>query len=181
MKNQKTAMSRLLSFALVICMLAGLLSVQVFAYDDGHGTEVVEIFENEPLENVAVLPDSASGSLSDTVTVVVQAADKITGNQVAVPNATVRLKVDGKELRTATTGSDGKAYLSLAGLTYEQKARATVSADAVISRGKAINGTGRDKLYNDYYPKTIDPATGKSEYYRYTMELHSEKIDSAGN
>lgn len=118
---------------------------------------------------------SDTSSASDIVNVHVTAVNKTTGLKENVADATVRLLVGSEEKSTAITDLNGVATISLAGLTLEEKYKATISADKIVSRGKAIDGTARDDLYNKYYPKE------EGEYYRYTMELHSEWIDRNGN
>ena len=118
---------------------------------------------------------SDTSSASDIVNVHVTAVKKTTGLKENVADATVRLLVGSEEKSTAITDLNGVATISLAGLTLEEKYKATISADKIVSRGKAIDGTARDDLYNKYYPKE------EGEYYRYTMELHSEWIDRNGN
>ena len=183
MKAKKLSAVAILSCLLLICMLISMLPMQVLAAEPAsheHSEEIDLFSPADDAETVVELSEDST-AITDFVTVNVTAQLKSTGAAVPVPGATVRLFVDGVQIRTAIADASGQAKISLAGLTYEQKERATISADTIVSRGKAINGTGRDALYEKYYPKTVNPLTGQEEYYRYTMELHSETIDKNGN
>lgn len=105
----------------------------------------------------------------------VSAIDKNTNEEVPVPKAEVYLYVDGELRGTYTTDDNGYKKIPLDHLTEKELQKATISAKKIVSQGTAINGTARDDLF-EHFPKDED-----GDYYRYTMELHSEKIDDAGN
>ncbi len=106
----------------------------------------------------------------------VTAEDKDTGEMVDIADAEVSLYIGSALRRTVVTNSEGIAILSIADLTDEELAKATVSAKAEVSHGMASYKNVRTKLY-DYYPIHEDD----SEPYRYRMELHSSWIDEQGN
>lgn len=140
----------------------------------------LSLFSMELAESIA---SEGSSSAADIVKVNVTATNKSTGLGEKIENANVRLFVGETEKRTAKTNSDGVAEISLAGLSLEERLNATISADKVVSLGKAIDGAARDSLFNNY-PKDIDDLDGDgntSEYIRYQTELHSEWIDRNGN
>lgn len=128
-------------------------------------------------DKASVMPLATTGktAITDVVKVKVTAINDSTGAEEVVPGATVRLFVGTTQKKTAVTDSNGIATISLSGLTIDEKHKATVSADKVVSRGKAIDGNARDNLYTKYYPND------GGGFYRYTMELHSETIDKNGN
>ena len=175
---------RLLSFAMVLCILIGMIPVPALAAEDqpdGNQNDVTvpaEAWSPDPggvtdRGSTSVLAGTSS---ADIVNVTVTATDSRTGSTVTVPGATVNLNV-GSEVHSTWTddNNDGIVEVSMADLSYEQRLAATVSAYKVVSRGKAIGGDDRDPLFQ-YYPEDED-----GEYYRYTMELHSETIDENGN
>lgn len=122
---------------------------------------------------------TSSDASSDIVKVHVTAVNRNTGNTVDAGGANVNLYV-GSKLISSTPDSDGDGIveISLAGLTIEERQNATVSAEKIVSRGQAIEDGDRDLLFNNF-PK--DPEDESGDYYRYTMELHSEEIDANGN
>ena len=109
------------------------------------------------------------------INVYVSAIDKNTNEEVPVPKAEVYFYVDGELRGTYTTDDNGYKKIPLDHLTEKELQKATISAKKIVSRGKAINGTARDALF-EHFPKDEN-----GDYYRYTMELHSETIDDAGN
>ena len=109
------------------------------------------------------------------VSVYVTAIDKSTNKEVKVPNAEVYLYVGEEERGYYTTDDKGYVEIPLDHLTEKELQKATISAKKIVSRGTAINGTARDDLF-EHFPKDED-----GDYYRYTMEFHSETIDDAGN
>ena len=183
MKHLKR-MKRLIPLLLAFVLLLNVLSVQLFAAEDAsdpnqnNGSGPVEEWVYTPASSGTRSGSAArtTGASSDIIRVKVTAEDRITGvKDVPIEGADVNLYV-GTDLRaTGKTGSDGFAEISLAGLSYVERQNATVSANKIVSRGKAVTGTGRDRLFQSL-PKDED-----GEYYRYTMELHSETIDKHGN
>ena len=115
-----------------------------------------------------------NGTTKNVVNVCVTAIDKSTNKEVPVPNAEVYLYVGEEERGYYTTDSEGYIEIPLDHLTEKEIQKATISAKKIVSQGKAINGTARDDLF-EHFPKDED-----GDYYRYTMELHSEKIDDKG-
>ena len=96
---------------------------------------------------------------------------------VPVEGAVVTLQQGDTVLVTAVSDAEGKALLSLEGLTNEQLLNTTVQAYAVVDRGKGFtdeNFTGRDNLFQNF-PKDDD-----GNYYRFEYQLHSEEIDTNG-
>ena len=146
------------------------------ASDNNQITETPEEWIYVPSESAPTLDSAGAASSADLVQVRVTATDKNTGKQVDVPGATVNLYV-GSALRSSVVDDDGDGMveISLAGLSYEERQNATISANKIVSRGKAIDGSARDDLF-EHFPTDED-----GEYYRYTMELHSETIDTNGN
>ena len=144
--------------------------------DNNQITETPEEWIYIPSESAPTLNSSGEESSADLIKVRVTATDKVTGEQVDVPGATVNLYV-GSALKSSVVDDDGDGIveISLAGLSYEERQNATVSANKIVSRGKAIDGSARDDLY-EHFPKDSE-----GDYYRYTMELHSETIDTNGN
>ena len=118
---------------------------------------------------------ASTRSTADIVKVHVTAKDRTSGETVSVPGASVNLYVKGKRIRTTYSDENGDAEISLAGLSLVERRNATISADKVVSRGTAIDGGDRDKLFRNF------PKDGDGDYYRYTLELHSETLDSNGN
>ena len=118
--------------------------------------------------------DESSSGINNVIKVKVTATDRETNKIEPVENAEVKLYTD-IGVTTFPTDNNGIAEVSLKGLTNEQIRNATISASKVVSRGKAIDGLSRDKLF-EHLPKDE-----KGDYYRYTKELHSETIDSYGN
>ena len=189
MTIKQLSISKAISFLLATIILVGIIPFNVMAVRSNSNDIVVPVDEweyipsNEVpsmfLQETPMLFSSKNAdeslSASDMVNVHVTAVNKTTGLKENVADATVRLFVGSEEKSTAITDLNGVATISLAGLTLEEKYKATISADKIVSRGKAIDGTARDDLYNKYYPKE------EGEYYRYTMELHSEWIDRNGN
>lgn len=123
------------------------------------------------------LTSSEIDSAADTVVVHVTATDRESGETVYVEGATVCLYVGTTLYRSAASDADGTAIISLKGLSANQRKNATVSAKKVVSRGKALaeDDTARDQLFEHF------PTDDNGNYYRYTMELHSETIDFNGN
>ncbi len=122
-----------------------------------------------------VVAEEVAGSSADIVEVHVTATDRETGEIVSVPGAEVNLYVGSAYIRSTKADSNGVAKVSLAGLSLKERKNATISANTVVAQGTAIDGDDRDPLFQ-YFPKDAD-----GNYYRYTMELHSEKIDEDGN
>jgi len=189
-------MKRIVSLLLMVGIMMSVLSAPVFAEIPsvpGNSNDLVtkvEKWEYNPDKNVTFSlfddePGDTDGSAADVVKVNVTATEKSTGGKVPVSGATVRLFVGAKEMESkrGITNSEGVAEISLAGLTLEQRLTATISADKVMSVGKAIDGTARDLLFKNY-PKDTKDTDGdgnKDEYIRYQTELHSEWIDTNGN
>ena len=115
---------------------------------------------------------TSSDASSDIVKVHVTAKNRTTSADVSVAGAEVGLYVGSKLISTTTTDSSGVAEVSLAGLSIEERQNATVSAKKIVSRGQAIDGDDRDLLFNNF------PKDESGDYYRYTLELHSEEIDA---
>lgn len=138
-------------------------------------TENVYASNEVTLFSLPEVTETVESASSDIVEVHVTAKEKDSGANVDVSDASVRLYVGSELISTTSTDSKGIARVSLAALSIEERSNATISADKVVSRGKAINGTARDDLFENF-PKDED-----GDYYRYTMELHSETIDSNGN
>lgn len=151
--------------------------------DDNNNAHPVEEWEYAPNKTLdqstsTFSTDAAlegSEQSADIVVVNVTAMDRRSGKMVSVAEAEVNLYVGSNLMSTTVSDDDGIARVSLSGLTIEQRRKATISANKVVSRGKGINGSARDKLF-EYFPKDEN-----NEYYRYTMELHSETIDRNGN
>ena len=187
MQAKTSTFTRLLAFLLVASMCMGFLPAQAFATEDNDNNNTAapaEEWVNTPRESFQ--PDMATegseGSSADLIKVHVTATEESSGETVSVAGATVRLYVGSEQVRTATTDAEGNAELSLVGLSLEQRRKATVSADKVVSRGTAIDGDDRDALFSQF-PRDTEDADGdgnSEEYYRYTMELHSETIDKNG-
>ncbi len=189
MKSKKAA--QFLSVLLAICMVLVVLPIQAAAADDEGNNQIGQAAEwvytpntqtnlvasaGAPHVSASADTRSSIGGASDTVRVHVTATDKATGNEVDVEGAVVNLYVGGDYIRSSEpTNSNGYTNVSLAGLSTEQRLNATVSASKVVARGKAIDGTARDKLFNHF------PKDDSGDYYRYTLELHSETIDENGN
>ena len=112
---------------------------------------------------------------AESIEVTVHAYDIEKEEDVPVEGAVVTLSRQGSVLRKTESGPDGKAILSLEGLTSDELSGATVEAYKITDRGKAISGPKRDALF-EYYPKDEN-----GEYYRYEYQLHSETIDPNGN
>ena len=190
MKTSKF-LKRLLSLAIAIVMLFSLISTQVAAIEDG--TDCNQNDVSTPVEEWTYIPGqrttsyrngtaattggvkSTSASSADIVKVYVTATDRSTGETVPVEGADVNLYVGSEFISSTKSVSGGLAEVSLAGLTTAQRRNATISASKVVSRGKAINGNARDDLFEHF------PVGENGDYYRYTMELHSETIDGNGN
>ena len=184
MHSSRKAFWRVLSFALALCMLVGLIPVQVLATESESNDNQNNV--TVPVEDWTYTPGQvtahgsatvmAGESSSDILKVYVTATERSSGSDVTVPGATVNLYI-GSSLHSSHKDEDGDGMveISLAGISYEDRLKATVSASKVVSRGKAIDGDDRDDLF-EYFPKDED-----GEYYRYTMELHSESIDRHGN
>ncbi|MGN1308159.1 MAG: S-layer homology domain-containing protein [Faecousia sp.] len=184
-------LKRLLSLAIALVMLFGMISAQVAAAEDD--TDCNQNDVSTPIEEWTYTPrqgttsyrsgttatidevKGTSGSSADIVKVHVTATDRSTGETVSVAGADVNLYVGTKFISSCKSGSDGVAEVSLAGVTAVQRRNATISASKVVSRGKAINGNARDDLFEHF------PVDENGDYYRYTMELHSETIDENGN
>ncbi len=113
---------------------------------------------------------------SNSVTVTVTATDKDTNEKVPVPGAIVTLYIGEVADRTgAKTDADGKTTISLEDLTEEELHKATISAYKVIDQTDAIDDVTRDPLFNHF------PDDEEGENIRLEFQLHSEKIDEAGN
>ena len=176
---------RLLSLVIVLTLLLSMIPLQAFAAPDGSNNSqnntdtVVEEWSYLPKQTTPTLLTGKSETSSNIVEVTVTATDRSTGETVTVPGATVNLYV-GSELRSSVSDedNDGIVEISLAGLSFEERQNATISANKVVSRGTAINGTDRDDLFENF---PINPDDADGNYYRYTLELHSETIDSNGN
>ena len=185
--NSGNSLKRLLSLAIAFVMLFSLIPAQVAAMEDhssnnqNNASTPVEEWNYTPglqtsFTAQTLLSDGDSTeSSADIVEVKVTAVDRSSGETVTVEGADVNLYVGGNLISTTASDSDGIAKVSLAGLTIEQRQNATISANKIVSRGKAINGTARDDLFEHF------PTDENGEYYRYTMELHSETIDENGN
>ena len=191
---KKTSIYQFISSLLVIVIFCGVFPLNIIAVEDNSNdiTTPVEEWVYHPTDELptvfteTVAPMLLSSgdeiqttiSAEDMVNVHVSAINKTTGLEEDVENATVRLFVGADEKMTETTDIYGNATISLHDLTLEEKNKATISADKIIARSKALEyeyGTGREALYDKYYPKD------KGEYYRLSMELHSEWIDRNGN
>lgn len=176
---------RILTLLFAVCILLGMISETVLATerDDNNNAHPVEEWEYAPNKTLdqstsTFSTDAAlegSEQSADIVVVNVTAMDRRSGKMVSVAEAEVNLYVGSNLMSTTVSDDDGIARVSLSGLTIEQRRKATISANKVVSRGKGINGSARDKLF-EYFPKDEN-----NEYYRYTMELHSETIDRNGN
>ena len=162
-----TSLKRLLSFAIVLVMLFCMIPAQVSATEDdtrsnqnNNATPVEEWNYTPSLQTSITAPtlmsdgDSTESS-ADIVKVRVTAVDRSSGETVTVSGADVNLYVGSNLISTTVSGSDGIAEVSLAGLTIEQRQNATISANKVVSRGKAINGTARDDLF-EHFPTDED-------------------------
>jgi len=195
MKSTTQTTKRILSVILAVFMLVGLIPAQlVFAVEDNANnvsgpaeewvyTPSATSSSGTALSVADAKPIESVGSSADIIKITVKAKNKATDEDENIANADVHLYV-GSELKSTTkTNSEGVAEVSLAGLSFEDRMNATVSASKIVSRGNAIDGTARDKLFRNF-PKDTEDADedgNTSEYYRYTLELHSETIDSAGN
>ena len=182
---------RLWSVCLVFCLLLGMFQFQAYAAEykqnDSNNNQVVphEEWTYTPGKSVSnhnapysVSLQSASGDTSsagDIVKVHVTATDRTTSAAVAVPNAEVKLYVGGTLASSTIADENGNAEVSLSGLSLVDRRNATISASKIVSRGTAINGNGRDALFQNF------PKDESGQYYRYSLELHSESIDSNGN
>ena len=188
MQTIHTFTKRLLAFLLVASMCLSFVPAQAFATEENDNNNTAA-----PAEEWVYTPrksfqpdmaaDGSEGSSADLIKVHVTATEEDSGEKVSVAGATVRLYVGTEEVRTATTDAEGNAELSLTGLSIEQRRKATVSADKIVSRGTAIDGDDRDALFSQF-PRDTEDADGdgnSDEYYRYTLELHSETIDKSGN
>lgn len=183
--NNRKPWKRLLSMAMALIMLICLIPTQTIAGaaqsadNQNNNTEPVEewVYTPEP-DSLTIAPmavGTTADSSADIVKVHVTATDRNTNEKVSVAGASVNLYVGADYRGTFVSDENGIAEVSLAGLSYTQRKNATISASKVVSRGKAIDGTDRDDLF-EHFPK--DDA---GEYYRYTLELHSETIDTNGN
>ena len=182
---------RLWSVCLVFCLLLGMFQFQAYAAEykqnDSNNNQVVphEEWTYTPGKSVSnhnapysVSLQSASGDTSsagDIVKVHVTATDRTTSAAVAVPNAEVKLYVGGTLASSTIADENGNAEVSLSGLSLVDRRNATISASKIVSRGTAINGNSRDALFQNF------PKDESGQYYRYSLELHSESIDSNGN
>lgn len=183
--NNRKPWKRLLSMAMALIMLICLIPTQTIAGaaqsagNQNNNTEPVEewVYTPEP-DSLTIAPaavGTTADSSADIVKVHVTATDRNTNEKVSVAGASVNLYVGADYHGTFVSDENGIAEVSLAGLSYTQRKNATISASKVVSRGKAIDGSDRDDLF-EHFPKDAD-----GDYYRYTLELHSETIDSNGN
>ena len=112
---------------------------------------------------------------AEAVEVTVTALSRENREAVPVEGATVTLSQWGRVLVSAESGPDGKAVLSLDGLSKGELQNATVEAYVTTDRGMATAETGKDDLFSHY------PKDENGETYRYEYQLHSETIDDNGN
>lgn len=180
---------RFLSILLTLCLALGLsplASAQSSSEESGNNAVVQPAEPWEYTPGTAALPQNSAfsalsasaddaGSSSDLVEVHVTAVDRTSGETVSVPGANVDLYVGGTRIRSTTSDDSGNATVSLAGLSLVDRRNATISANKVVSRGTAIDGSNRDALFQNF------PKDESGQYYRYSLELHSESIDSNGN
>lgn len=172
---------RLLPFVMALALAIG---APAAAYaDDGSNNnqapapEWVYEPQEDASEGISLLSagTASESAAADVVKVHVTAQDSETGETVPVPNAQVNLYVGADLKQSVTADENGYAEVPLSGLDLVDRMNASVSASAVVTQGKGINGNSRDKLFANL-PKDAD-----GDYYRYTLELHSETIDEHGN
>ena len=192
MKSKQIAALLLAMVLLLNVWLPGYAAAAEPESSDNNDTVPVEAWTYTPgtqasCTPVTLLSDGSDSdeSSADIVKVYVNAEDRTTGETVAVTDANADLEVNlyvGSTLISSNKDEDldGMVEVSLAGLSIEERQNATISANAVVSQGKAIDGTARDDLF-EHFPTSDFDGDGVQEYYRYTMELHSETIDANGN
>ncbi len=198
MKSKTQKAKQILCVILAVFMLAGLIPAQLASAVESNSNNVsgpVEEWVYTPsvpatdsttlavagADEIEAVGSTEDGSSADIIKVTVKATEKATDKEVPVENAEVKLYVGSEFKFSKPTNSEGVAEISLAGLTIEERQNATISASKIVSRGTAIDGTARDALFNNY-PKYDSDGDGiNDKYYRYTLELHSEDIDPAGN
>ena len=171
-------MKRFFSLTLALIMAVSIVSVVVAATeanDNNYTDYVPDEWVYVPAQYDEAELFGETESVSDLVTVTVTAKNKSTGAKEYVANAEVGLYVGDECVQTSYTDADGKAQLSLKGLSIEERMNATIAAKKVVSRGKAVDGDERDSLFEGF------PVDEDGDYYRYTLELHSETIDENGN
>ena len=119
---------------------------------------------------------SSSDAISkDEIEISFKGISKSSGEEVDMPGATVTLYVDGKPKYSKTDNdNDGKEKISIAGLTQDEIARATVSAYKKTGDGKGMDGTARDVAFQKF-------KNAEGKIIRYEYELHSERVDDNGN
>ena len=183
----KQLTSLVLALVLVIGLVpAGMVANAAEAADNQNNdrmptAEWVYTPSSAPAALTAVGTEKSADSSADLVKVHVKATDRATNKKVSVAGASVNLYVGAAYHGTFVSDENGIAEVSLAGLSYTQRKNATISASKVVSRGKAIDGTARDDLFQ-HFPRVAAGEVGNvGEYYRYSLELHSETIDSNGN
>ena len=183
----KQLTSLVLALVLVIGLVpAGMVANAAEAADNQNNdrmpaAEWVYTPSSAPAALTGVGTEKSADSSADLVKVHVKATDRATNKKVSVAGASVNLYVGAAYHGTFVSDENGIAEVSLAGLSYTQRKNATISASKVVSRGKAIDGTARDDLFQ-HFPRVAAGEVGNvGEYYRYSLELHSETIDSNGN
>ena len=183
----KQLTSLVLALVLVIGLVpAGMVANAAEAADNQNNdrmpaAEWVYTPSSAPAALTGVGTEKSADSSADLVKVHVKATDRATNKKVSVAGASVNLYVGAAYHGTFVSDENGIAEVSLAGLSYTQRKNATISASKVVSRGKAIDGTARDELFQ-HFPRVAAGEVGNvGEYYRYSLELHSETIDPNGN
>ena len=183
----KQLTSLVLALVLVIGLVpAGMVANAAEAADNQNNdrmpaAEWVYTPSSAPAALTGVGTEKSADSSADLVKVHVKAIERSTDKKVSVAGASVNLYVGAAYHGTFVSDENGIAEVSLAGLSYTQRKNATISASKVVSRGKAIDGTARDDLF-EHFPRVAAGEVGNvGEYYRYSLELHSETIDSNGN
>lgn len=182
--------ARWLSYLLSAAMMIGLIPFQALAAENANNNQNNQPVSVEPWTYEAgashslfsreevlysVAEAASSEAVSDIVEVTVNAVNRSTNKKETIEGAEAYLYVGSRLVDSDTTDSNGVAELSMKGLSIEERQNATVSAKKIVSRGKAIDGTARDALFNKF------PKDENGDYYRYTLELHSETIDENGN
>lgn len=169
-------------FALLLCifMVFSMIPVSVQASNQQNAGDTQQ--ENRP--DAVLLLDSGSDTYvrtaaisANSVSVTVTAESASTHEQVPVEDATVTLYVGAEARKTAKTDAEGKATLSLSGLSETDLLIATVSAYKTVAQGRGYSGTDRDLLFSTVFP--TDETSG--EPIRFEYQLHSERIDPNGN
>ena len=178
---------RLTSMLLALALVIGMVPAGAAEAADSQNNSQMPTAEwvytpsSAPAALTAAGTEKSADSSADIVKVHVKATERATNTKVPVAGASVNLYVGAEYKGTFVSGENGVAEVSLAGLSYTQRKNATISASKVVSRGKAIDGTARDDLF-EHFPRVAAGEVGNAgEYYRYTLELHSETIDPNGN